>query len=187
MDNGHKLKYRKFHLNIRKKLFYHEGDQTPEQVAQRGCGVSTFWRYSKPSWTMSWASCFSWPCLSSGLDEVICRGLFQPQPFCHSVTPRAQRIPHPQVCSRVISFDWQHNDNGKGKATPVLALLSQTIFLFYHHKKIKLKEHLSCKYGLRKVLIQSNSDSEQFGPRHGPDLAKYSHKSTTPVLKLQSF
>jgi len=38
--NGHKLKHRKSHLSIRKSFFYSESDQTLEQVAQRGCGVS---------------------------------------------------------------------------------------------------------------------------------------------------
>jgi len=35
--NGHKLKHRKFQLNMRKNFF--EGDGAPEQIAQRGCGV----------------------------------------------------------------------------------------------------------------------------------------------------
>lgn len=36
--NGHKLKYRKFYLNDKKKL---RRDQTLEQVAQKGCAVFT--------------------------------------------------------------------------------------------------------------------------------------------------
>ncbi|KAK4811097.1 hypothetical protein QYF61_016383 [Mycteria americana] len=49
--NGHKLKYRKFCLNIRKKtpLFYCEGGQTLEQVAQRGCGVSVLGDIKNPT------------------------------------------------------------------------------------------------------------------------------------------
>ncbi|KAK4819917.1 LOW QUALITY PROTEIN: hypothetical protein QYF61_014652 [Mycteria americana] len=37
--NGHKWKFRKFHLN-EKALFNGKGGQTLKQVAQKGCGVS---------------------------------------------------------------------------------------------------------------------------------------------------
>jgi len=36
-DNGHKLKHRKFHLNVRKNFF---ALRVTALVAQRGCGVS---------------------------------------------------------------------------------------------------------------------------------------------------
>lgn len=34
------LAYKKLDLNTEKTLFYHEGSQTLEQLAQRDCGVS---------------------------------------------------------------------------------------------------------------------------------------------------
>lgn len=49
----------------------HKTCETLEQGAQRVCGISVPWRYSKPSWTGPWASCFSWPCLSRGLNQMI--------------------------------------------------------------------------------------------------------------------
>ena len=46
--NGHKWKHRRFCLNIRKHFFYCEGDQALEQVAQRGCRVSSLGDMQKP-------------------------------------------------------------------------------------------------------------------------------------------
>lgn len=37
---GHVLKYRKFHLNIRKNFFHCKAGITVEQVARADCGVS---------------------------------------------------------------------------------------------------------------------------------------------------
>lgn len=39
--NGHKLKHRKLHLNIRKNFF--EGNRRLQQAAQRGCSLLS-WR-----------------------------------------------------------------------------------------------------------------------------------------------
>ncbi|KAK4829983.1 hypothetical protein QYF61_008114 [Mycteria americana] len=47
--NGHKLKHRRFPLNIRKHLLYCEGDRALAQVAQRGCGVSSLGGIQKSS------------------------------------------------------------------------------------------------------------------------------------------
>jgi len=38
--NGHKLRHRKFHLDMRKNFFTLEGDGALEQAAHGGCGVS---------------------------------------------------------------------------------------------------------------------------------------------------
>lgn len=61
--NGHMLKYRKFHLNIRKinKYIYifNFKCETQEQVADAGCGVSALRDNSKSNWTRAWATCFS--------------------------------------------------------------------------------------------------------------------------------
>lgn len=48
-DNRHKLKYRKFCLNIRKNVFYCAGGQTPEQVAWRGFGASVLGETQRPT------------------------------------------------------------------------------------------------------------------------------------------
>lgn len=39
--NGDKIKYRKVHLNLKKKMQFTGGDQTLAQTVQRGCGVSS--------------------------------------------------------------------------------------------------------------------------------------------------
>lgn len=42
-------KHRKFHLNIRKKCFYYEGDQTLEEVDHRYCGISILGDIQNPA------------------------------------------------------------------------------------------------------------------------------------------
>lgn len=44
------------------------------------------WRWSKPSWTQSWAICSRWLCLSRWVQTKwnLSRGPFQTQPFCGS-------------------------------------------------------------------------------------------------------
>lgn len=39
----------------------------------------------KPDQTSSWATCSGWPCSSTGLDQLISRGAFQPPAICDSV------------------------------------------------------------------------------------------------------
>lgn len=60
--SGHKLKYRKLHLNMRNNFFLWK-----QSAIETGCPERLWsvwhWRYSKPYWTMSWAACSAWPCL----------------------------------------------------------------------------------------------------------------------------
>lgn len=75
---GHKPKYRRVHLNIR-KYFQCEGDWAMTQVFWKGA------RSSEASWTQSWTTSPQWPCLSIGLDQVSSNCLFHSQLFCDSV------------------------------------------------------------------------------------------------------
>ena len=68
--SGHKLKHVKFHLNTRKYFllccYSNTGTGCPEMLRSLHS-----WRCSKPVWAWSWATCFSWSCLSWGRR---CRG-----------------------------------------------------------------------------------------------------------------
>lgn len=175
-DNGHKLKYRKSHLNIRKSCFIMKMTKHWSRLLRDFVESWPFWDTQSPAGQCPVQAAYTDPALAGGWMRWSAEGSSN---LSHFVLPRAQCIHHPQAFSRLISFDWQ--PNGKGKATLVLAILSQTIVLFYHDKTIKLKEHLSCKYGLREVLIQSHCDSKQFDPRHRPDLTEHSGKNVIPV------
>jgi len=54
--NGHKLKHRKFHLNVRKNFFTLRVTEHWNRLP-RGAMNSVLWRYSKPSWMQSCAAC----------------------------------------------------------------------------------------------------------------------------------
>jgi len=61
--HGHKLKHRRFPLNIRKHF---STVRVIEQWHRLRCGVSILKRYSKAVWTRSWATGSQWPCLEQG-------------------------------------------------------------------------------------------------------------------------
>lgn len=61
--NRQKFRYRKFNLNIRKKLFYAEGGQALEPGSPERLWSLHQWKYLTPSETWPWAACCSWHCL----------------------------------------------------------------------------------------------------------------------------
>lgn len=78
-SNVHKMKYRKFHLNIRRHFFTvieakHFRNRLPSKSVE------------SPSLKIvqSWATCCSWPSLEEGDGLDICRGPYQPQLLCNS-------------------------------------------------------------------------------------------------------
>lgn len=59
--NGHKLKYRQFHLKV-SKCFYSEDCQTLAQVALKSCEVFVFGDFQNQTEMWSRAACSTWPC-----------------------------------------------------------------------------------------------------------------------------
>jgi len=64
--NGHKLKHKKFPLNMRKNF-------SPWGWRSTGTGcpgrlwILLLWRHSRPAWTRSRAACCRWPCFGRGV------------------------------------------------------------------------------------------------------------------------
>ena len=85
--NAFKLEYCRFRLDIRKKVFKFEGDETLEQVAQRRCGYplpgniqgQAGWDFEQPGLEGGVSA------YSRGLELRDLKCLFQPRPFCDSV------------------------------------------------------------------------------------------------------
>lgn len=83
--NGQKLKPMRFPLNIREHFFIVRRLSTGIDCSEWNWSLQS-WRYQKATWTWSWATGSRWPCLSLGLDQMISRGPFQPQPSRDCVT-----------------------------------------------------------------------------------------------------
>jgi len=66
--NGHKLKHRKFHVNMRKNFFYFGGDGALEQAAQRGCELSFSGDIQDPPGRGPVQPAVGDPALAGGLD-----------------------------------------------------------------------------------------------------------------------
>ena len=64
--NGHKLKHRKFRLNMRKNFFPLRVTE-PWNRLPRTWWSLLLWRYSKPPWMRSCAACCRWPCFGRGI------------------------------------------------------------------------------------------------------------------------
>jgi len=60
--NGHKLKQRKFRLNMRKKFFTLRVTEPWKRL-----WILLLWRYSRPAWTRSSAACCRRPCFGRGV------------------------------------------------------------------------------------------------------------------------
>lgn len=74
--SGHKLKYRKFHIDIWKNFSYSEDGQTLGKVAHRGGGLSTLGDTQNTTGQGSKQPAGVDPALSRGLDWIISRGPF---------------------------------------------------------------------------------------------------------------
>jgi len=83
--NKHKLKQRKFHLNMRKHFFTLEVDRALEQAALRGCGFSFSGDIQNPPGGGPVQPAVGDPALAGDLDHMIPRGPFQTLAFCDSV------------------------------------------------------------------------------------------------------
>jgi len=82
--NSHKLKQRKFQLNMRKN-FFPLRVRALEQAAQGGCGVSFSGDIQDLPGQGPVEPAVGDPASAGGLDQMTHRGAFQPRTFCGSV------------------------------------------------------------------------------------------------------
>ena len=101
--SGHKLKHRRFCLNVRRLFFYCEGDWALVQVSQKFCGLSILVNTKKPSGHGPGQPAVGGPAWTGGQDKITSRSPFQPQPFCDSVKTEGKwklQGQHPFLFSR---------------------------------------------------------------------------------------
>ena len=82
-SNGLKLVHRKFHISTQKNFFMVSVTETGTGWPE-GRWSLLLWRYSRPIWMPTCATCCRVPAVTSGLD-LISWGPFQPLQFCDTV------------------------------------------------------------------------------------------------------
>lgn len=84
-DKGQQAQTESQDVPSEEKLPKCEGVRALEQAVREDVvEYLLFWRYWKPAWRWCCVACSEWTCFGGGLDWMISRGSFQPQPFCHS-------------------------------------------------------------------------------------------------------
>lgn len=90
--NGAQTEMQEIRFKHKKELFYSEGDQTLDEGAQRGCGVSPFGDTQKLSGYSPEQPAAAAPALRRRLDQTISRGALQSQPVSDSVRRTANTL-----------------------------------------------------------------------------------------------
>lgn len=80
--NGHKLKQRRFPVNIRTLFFFLWGWSSTDAGCPERLWHLHPWMYSKGVWTWSWSTGCKCPCLGRGVGPDDFQMTFQSQPIC---------------------------------------------------------------------------------------------------------